>query len=165
MKEKIKMRKREITLVIIVNMVLIFFFSGFSIGKSISKSNVNVNGEIAKPIFKVENENKVNLTKTNEKGIYNFKVKNYDEQNEVSQIELEYYIEILSDINENLDFKIFKENEEININENKTEKFIMKKNNKQEDVYRIEIQTKNNISIEEIIQEIQIKVHSEQKRI
>ncbi len=164
MKEKFKNKKREITLIVIISIVIIFFFSGFSIGKSLNKTNVNINGEIAKPILKVENDKEIYLTKTNEKGVYNFKVKNFDDQDKITQIELEYYVEILSQINKNLNFKIYKNDEEINVNNNKTDKFIMPKNKKQEDIYKIEIQCKENSNIEEIIQEIQIKVHSEQKK-
>ena len=89
MKEKFKNKKREITLIVIISIVIIFFFSGFSIGKSLNKTNVNINGEIAKPILKVENDKEIYLTKTNEKGVYNFKVKNFDDQDKITQIELE----------------------------------------------------------------------------
>ena len=59
--------------------------------------------------------------------------------------------------------KMYKNETEINLVENQTEKFILSKEKMQEDNYRLEIKANKNSSASEIIQEIQIKVHSEQK--
>lgn len=165
MKGKFKNKRREITLVIVSSMVLIFFFSGFSLGKGFSKTNIEGDSEIAEPILKVESDQKIQMQHLEDTGIYQFKVKNYDATGKITQVDLEYYIEILSDINENINLKIYKENQELNINGNKTEKFLVTKEQEQEDNYKIEITCDKTASIEEIMQEIQIKVHSEQKKI
>ena len=165
MKEKFRNKRREITLIIIFSMVLIFFFSGFSIGKEFSRTNIEGKTEIAEPILKVESDETIEMKHLEDTGIYQFKVKNYDETGKVNQVDLEYYIEILSDIDQNISFKIYKENKELQINENKTEKFLIRKNQEQEDKYKIEITCDKTAAIEEIMQEIQIKVHSEQKKI
>lgn len=161
MKEKNK--TRQVTLIIIISIVLIFFFSGFSIGKEFSKTTLEGTGGIAQPILKVENNKPVNINSKNNKGIYEFKVKNYDEKN-ITQVDLEYYIEILSDINKNISVKIYKDDKVLDINNKKTETFLITKDKKQEDNYKIEIVCNKNVAIEEIMQEIQVKVHSEQKR-
>ena len=51
---------------------------------------------------------------------------------------------------------------ELNINNNKTEKFLLTKENKQRDNYKIEILLNKKIS-EDILQNVEIKVYSEQK--
>ena len=79
-------------------------------------------------------------------------------------MDLEYYIEILSDINKNISVKIYKDDKVLDINNKKTETFLITKDKKQEDNYKIEIVCNKNVAIEEIMQEIQVKVHSEQKR-
>ena len=156
-------KRREITLIIIFSIVLIFFFSGFSIGKEFSKTTIQANAEIAEPILKVECDKKIALTDPSQKGIYYFKIKNYDEKEKITGVDLEYYVEVLPKIEKNIDLKIYKEDEKLKLNENKTQKFLMSKDKKQIDNYRIEIEC--NSEIKEIMQEIQIKVHSEQKQI
>lgn len=164
MKEKIKKRKREITLSIIISIVLLFFFSGFSIGKAFTETNISSNFSIAKPILIVDNKSQVEIKNINDIGIYEFTVKNYDSEGNVTQVDLEYNVEILTGIDENLELKIFKNNQEIDFNNNITQKYELTKDKKQEHNYKIEINCKSK-DVEQIIQEIQIKVHSEQKRI
>lgn len=153
------MKKQTIPAIIFFILIL---FSTNSLGKYFSKTNIEVDAEIAKPILKIESDSTLDISESKEKEIYRFKVKNYDEINQITEVELEYYIEIISEINENIDFKIYKEDKELNINENETEKFSLRKEEKQEDNYKIEILF-NNISVQEIIQNIEIKIHAEQK--
>ena len=88
MKEKFKNRKKEITIVFVISIVLIFFFSGFSMGKGFSRKDVSGNTEIAKPILQVENGTNLEINNINNKGIYEFKVKNYNEQGEKTDVNL-----------------------------------------------------------------------------
>ncbi len=166
-KEKIKNRKKVISIIIIIVIILIFFFSGYSMGKGFSRKDINGSTEIATPILKVENGDSLEINNSNENGVYEFKVKNYNEQGEKTEVDLEYYIEILEDINnEAINIKLFKNDQEIEIKENKTENFLLTKDDIQEDNYKLEItydKTKN-INMEDIIKQLQIKVHSEQKQ-
>ena len=165
MKEKIKRRKKEITLMIIICVIILLFFSGFSMGKELSRTNINTTAQISKPILEVENGQAIEIKTTNDKGIYEFKVKNYNDVGEITQVDLEYEIEILSDINENISFRLYQEEEEMELENKKTKKILMTKEKKQEHQYRIEIEyNKESTTIQEVIQEIQIKVHSEQKK-
>lgn len=166
-KQKINQKRREITLIIITTIVLLFFFSGLSMGKAFYKINISTNAEIAKPILRVENNPEVKIKTINDIGIYEFKVKNYDENGNITQVNLEYSIEILSEIDENINIKLFKENEEINLKNNKTEKYQMMTHEMQEHNYKIEITCKkeNIKKVEQIMQEIQVKVHAEQKEL
>lgn len=161
-KSKKDTSKREITLIIVISLVILFFFSGFSIGKGYSETNIETTGEIAMPILEVTNGETISMKQLGDTGTYEFLVKNYNEQGKISDVGLEYYIEILSDINENIELKIYKEEKEIELNQNKTQTFIMPTKQEQVDRYKIEIKCKENITISQIIDNIQIKVHSEQ---
>lgn len=154
--------KKEIAHIIPIIVILIILFSKTSLGKYFNKINIEVKSEKEKPILKIEEDTTLNINTVKEKEIYNFKVKNYDETNKVTEVDLEYYIEILPKENENIKFKIYKEDKKLNIYANKTEKFLLSKEQKQEDNYKIEILF-NNISVLEIIQDIEIKIHAEQK--
>ena len=126
------------------------------------KTKINVNSGVAIPIIKLEGEQKLIINNNQGNKVYNLAVKNYDENEQITQVELEYYIEIISKKNDDINFKIYKEEKELNINNNKTEKFLLTKENKQRDNYKIEILLNKKIS-EDILQNVEIKVYSEQK--
>lgn len=165
MKERFKNRRKEIFIIFLFLIILVFFFSGFSMGKEFSRKDINGITEIAKPILQVENGSSLEINNSNREGIYEFKVKNYNEQGEKTQVDLEYYIEILNDIeNSGIELKLFRDDQEISINENKTEKFILSKDEAKEDNYKLEVKydENRNINMEDLISQLQIKVHSEQ---
>lgn len=164
--KKIKIKKRELTLILVSFMVLALFFSGYSMGKEFSSTSIETNVKIAEPILIVENNPIVEVNGKKQKEYYQFKVKNYKENGELTQIDLVYHIEILSKTEKAISFKLYKNNEEIPLENNKTADMKLQKENSQEDCYQLEIiydKTKNQ-SIEEIKQEVQIKVHSEQMK-
>ena len=154
--------KKEIIKIIVVAFVLTIILSTISLGKYFNKTKINVNSGVAIPIIKLEGEQKLIINKNQENKVYNLAVKNYDENEQITQVELEYYIEIISKRNDDINFKIYKEEKELNINNNKTEKFLLTKENKQQDNYKIEILLNKKMS-ENILQNIEIKVCSEQK--
>ena len=145
-------------------MIIVLFFSGGSIGKAINNTQINVKGEVAEPIVVVENNPKINLTATEKEGTYKFFVKNYNDSEKITQVDMKYSIEILSKLDDAISVKILKNNTEIQMNNNKSEEFLLSKDNKQKDEYKVEIKydKEKSTSIEEIIQDLQIKVHSEQ---
>lgn len=154
--------KKEIIKIIVVAFVLTIILSTISLGKYFNKTKINVNSGVAIPIIKLEGEQKLIINNNQGNKVYNLAVKNYDENEQITQVELEYYIEIISKKNDNINFKIYKEEKELNINNNKTEKFLLTKENKQRDNYKIEILLNKKIS-EDILQNVEIKVYSEQK--
>lgn len=154
--------KKEIIKIIVVAFVLTIILSTISLGKYFNKTKINVNSGVAIPIIKLEGEQKLIINNNQGNKVYNLAVKNYDENEQITQVELEYYIEIISKKNDDINFKIYKEEKELNINNNKTEKFLLTKENKQQDNYKIEILLNKKIS-EDILQNIEIKVYSEQK--
>lgn len=154
--------KKEIIKIIVVAFVLTIILSTISLGKYFNKTKINVNSGVAIPIIKLEGEQKLIINNNQENKVYNLAVKNYDENEQITQVELEYYIEIISKKNDDINFKIYKEEKELNIINNKTEKFLLTKENKQQDNYKIEILLNKKIS-EDILQNVEIKVYSEQK--
>ena len=129
MKGRFKNRRKEIFIIFLFLIILVFFFSGFSMGKEFSRKDINGITEIAKPILQVENGSSLEINNSNREGIYEFKVKNYNEQGEKTQVDLEYYIEILSDLeNSGIELKLFRNDQEISINENKTENKVVSSN-------------------------------------
>ena len=154
--------KKEIIKIILVAFVLTIILSTISLGKYFNKTKINVNSGVAIPIIKLEGEQKLIINNNQENKVYNLAVKNYDKNEQITQVELEYYIEIISKKNDDINFKIYKEEKELNINNNKTEKFLLTKENKKRDNYKIEILLNKKIS-EDILQNVEIKVYSEQK--
>lgn len=154
--------KKKIIKIIVVAFVLTIILSTISLGKYFNKTKINVNSGVAIPIIKLEGEQKLIINNNQGNKVYNLAVKNYDENEQITQVELEYYIEIISKKNDDINFKIYKEEKELNINNNKTEKFLLTKENKQRDNYKIEILLNKKIS-EDILQNVEIKVYSEQK--
>lgn len=159
-----KNRKREITLILVCVMVLTLFFTGNSVGKGYSSIEIEANSKIAEPILVVENSPMIEISGKKEREYYNFKVKNFKENGEVTQIALKYSIEILSQIEEPISFKLYKDKQEILLENKKTANMKLEKEKPQEDDYQLEIsydKTKNYANYD-IVQEIQIKVHGEQ---
>lgn len=164
--KKIKTKKREITLMCVIAMVMILFLSGCSIGKALASTQIKTTGSIAEPVLIVENGSEIKLTATQNEGNYTFAVKNYDETGKINQVNMKYHIEILSKKDDAITIKLLKNNQEISMKNNITEEFLLQKQTRQKDEYKIEIKYDKNksTSIEDIIQDIQIKVHSEQTK-
>mgnify|MGYP000193911942 CR=1 FL=1 len=108
--------KKEIIKIIVVAFVLTIILSTISLGKYFNKTKINVNSGVAIPIIKLEGEQKLIINNNQENKVYNLAVKNYDENEQITQVELEYYIEIISKKNDDINFKIYKEEKELNIN-------------------------------------------------
>ncbi len=153
------MKNKIIIIILIVGIIMI---SKNSFSKYISITNINVSSKIVQPIITIEEDKILNITEFKNQ-IYNFKVKNYSEE-KINEIEMEYYIEFLSNQSQYIKYKIYKEGEEIKLTRNKTEKFLLNKNNKQEDNYTIEVLLKEN-SDQEILENIKMKIYYEQKEV
>lgn len=156
------MKNKVIKKVIFILIFILFLFSSTVIAKFFSKEIINVEGKVVEPIMEIQENKTINITAIENK-IYDFKIKNFKDE-KISSMTIEYYIEILSIQNENIKYKMYKEEKEIKITKNKTDKFILEKNIKQENNWRLEILLNDN-SDQEISQEIRIKVHYEQKNI
>ena len=85
---------------------------------------------------------------------------------EISQVDLSYTVEILTKTEESITFKLYRNNEEIPLENNKSQEFLLEKDKKQEDNYKLKIlYDKEKAQGRDIFQDVQIKVHTEQTKI
>lgn len=155
---------KYITLLIIIFMVILLFLCSISLAKNIEEVIINSGTQVAEPILIIENNPSIDITATKNHGIYSFKVKNYNNQNKISDVDMKYYIQILLNTDESIDFKLYQDNKQINLKDNKTDYIKMPKEEMISREYKIEItyDKNKNISVNDIIQKIQVKIHSEQ---
>lgn len=124
------------------------------------------NTQIAKPVFIVEGTEISKINSINNIGYYEFYVKNYDENN-ISEIGFYYIIEVVSQLDESIKFELYKGDEKIELKDLKTNEIYIGANEKIEQKYKLKIiydKSLNPIG-KDILQEVQIKVHSEQEKI
>lgn len=163
MDRKIKDRKKAEMRIVIIIIAMILLFSGVSLAKAFSKTKIETKAEIAEPILKIEWNPAIDITTSEEKKNYTFKVKNYDETGKITQVDLEYYVKIIPDTDEIIYLKIYKNEEELKIDSNRTEYFPLEKEKEQEDNYKIEILFNKSYLVEEMKQEIEIGICARQK--
>ncbi|MBR3325113.1 MAG: hypothetical protein IKG14_03615 [Clostridia bacterium] len=165
MKRKIIMFTLLIVILTTVNIVL---------AKNKTKVIGNTEISIAKPILEIENISQNNLIITEEtKNLdYYFRVKNYDINNQVSDISQKYTIEIQTKNNDSINhikYNLYSTNEErtnenqLNLENNRTDEINIDGVIGSEDYYKIHIDSvEHDCNIQD---EIQIKIESYSNRI
>ena len=145
--------------------VILLLFGGYSLAKGIEETIISSNTQIAEPILIIENNPSIDITATQNVGTYFFKIKNYNE-NKLSDVNLKYYIEIISNVDESINFKLYENEKEINLNNNKSDYLKLSKDIRKENEYKLQItyNKDKSTSIGDIIQKVQIKVHTEQEK-
>lgn len=153
--------------IFIITIICVLLFCGYSMGKSIEEFIIKSKAEIAEPILVVENNPSIDITALNNTGIYTFKVKNYNEKNQITQIDLKYYIEILHNENDLVNIELYENENKIDLDNNKTEYISISKDKKEEREYKIKItyNKEESNTINDIMEKIQVRVYSEQARI
>ncbi len=158
---------KKIIYLFVIILISILFLTGISFGKIIQDTILKNHVAIAKPILEVEKNSEVIINQDNQKGEYEFKVKNYNPSEEVSEVDLRYYIEVLEEnSNKAIQYELYKENQKIELQDNKTNEMYLNNNEKQEHLYKLTVKydaEKNTVG--DIFNDIQIKVHSEQVNI
>ena len=121
--------------------------------------------EIAKPILKIEEGETIQVDRTNNTGYYEFSVKNFNEEN-VSETGFLYTIEIVSNLEETVQFELYNGEKQIPLQNLKTWELLITGNEKVEQKYKLKITYNANAeNKEESIEKIKIKVHSEQEKV
>lgn len=156
-----------LTTILLITIISVLLFCGYSMGKSIEEFIIKSKAEIAEPILVVENNPSIDITALNNTGTYTFKIKNYNEKNKVTQTDLKYYIEILHNENDLVNMELYQNENKIELKNNKTEYMKISKNQKEEREYKIKITYNKDDSntINDIMEKIQVRVHSEQVKI
>lgn len=167
--EKVYKNKKEksfrtTTIILIILMIILLLFSGYSMAKTIEEIIIKANAQVAEPIFIIENDPSVDITAVNNNGIYTFKIKNYNEEDKITETDLKYYIEVLSNLDSSISIEIYQNGNKINFENNKTEYMTISKDKKEEIEYKIKItyDKDKSTNINDIIEKIQVKVHTEQ---
>ncbi len=155
-----------ITLTLIMFIIILLLLCGYSMAKVIEQVIIKSKTAIAEPILLIENDPSLDITELHNYGEYVFKVKNYNEQNKVTETDLKYYIEILSNLDDSVNIELYQNENKIDLKNNKTEYMKISKDKKEETQYKIKIIYDKNKSngIEDIMEKIQVKVHTEQMR-
>lgn len=165
-KEEILNKKgsKMLTVILVFITIVILLLCGYSMAKTMEEVIVKSNMQVAEPIFIVEDNPSIDITAENNYGVYNFKIKNYDNQDKITETDLKYYIEVLGNVDDSVDIELYQGNNLISLNNNKTEYMKITKNKKEEIQYDVKIAYKKDRSnnIEDILEKIQIKVHAEQ---
>lgn len=159
-----KKSSKLLTITLIILIIILLLFCGYSMAKNIEEFILNGQAEIAQPVLTVENNPSIDITAANNYGIYTFKVKNYNEKNQVTQTDLKYYIEILSNLDDSINIELYQNENKINLTNSKTEYIQISKDKREEREYKIKITYDKNKSntINDIMEKIQVRVHTEQ---
>ena len=129
-KNEDKKYPKSLTIVLIIFLVLLLLFGGYSMAKSV---------EVAEPILVVDNNPAIDVTASKNVGRYSFKVKNFNEKGKITESDLKYNIEILSNVDDSIIIELYNNGNKINLNNNKTEYFTISKDKKVEREYTIKI--------------------------
>ena len=138
----------------IICFFIINFFMIKSFAKYISNINIKVLGKIAEPIIICEKDDKISCTINKETIIpeYNFCLKNYlvyEKETKINEIDFKYNIEVIN-LDENFPIKYELYNvitgEKIDLVNNKTKYFNIKKGEKEDLYYKLKLNwyNKNN---------------------
>lgn len=139
-------------------------FVGYTFAKSIESVMIKATSQIAEPILVIENDPSLDITAIENEATYNFTIKNYNENEKITDIKLKYYIELSSNVDESIDIKLYEHENEIQLNENITEYIEVSNKEKEEKQYQIKVKydESKSESISEIMEKIQVRVHAEQ---
>lgn len=153
-----------IALIILIILLLLLFFGGRSFSKYRKSVESNGVADVAKPIFIVDGTEDIKIDGI-EDTVYNFSVKNYSGL-EISDVDMEYNIEIINNSKANLDFKLTKDGEEVTLTNNKSESISLKGITRHTDEYQLKIIYNNNPAIiEDLTGNVQIKVEAIQTEV
>lgn len=134
--------------------------------KYITADKISSRFNIANPIFIVEGKETTKISQINNIGYYEFLIKNFNETN-ISETAFLYTIEIISNTDESIQFELYNEGTQIPLENLKTQQLSIIANEKIEQKYKLKViydNTKENDG-KNILEEVQIKVHSEQENI
>lgn len=169
MEKNKKEQLKQMTYIFILSMVFILFLTGYSIGKSISQTTIKAQGNLAKPIIEVISNSNLKITDSENEGECNFVVRNYDEKGKITEVNLQYTVEIKDKIDEKLKdtvtYELYKNGEKIELQNQTTPAIKLENKKQQEDKYILKVKYDKTKSQEmsNILDTIQIQIHSEQE--
>lgn len=164
-------KRKLITLILTVAMVILLIILFLllykhSMAKYKEVINLSSTTEVANPVFIVDGVKEITIDGLEEQSVYNFSVKNYEENN-ISDVNMKYYVEIVNNIGNMISYNLSKDNKNINLKDNRTEEIKLTGVNKKEDNYELNINYDKSLSQdnEDITGIIQIRVVAVQEEI
>ena len=169
MKDKVikyisKLKSNKLLISFIISFAILFNICTYTVfAKYISDTTQNINLQMQKPIIEVETENMKELIITSDKVTYDFKIKNYNDEQQINKMSMEYYIEIISDRLDIFKIELYKEKEKLKLNNYKTDIIELPIKEKKLDEYHLEVFPLHEIN-EDINTNIQIQIKCTQKK-
>lgn len=163
MKQK---EKNKLMAGFILSIIVIIMLCGYSMAKCIDEYIIKGRMKIAEPILEIENNPIINITESQKYGEYIFKIRNYNNKEKITETDLKYYIEISPKLDSSIDLELYQNEDEIKLTDNKTEYIKISKDQKEEREYKIKItyDKNNTVEVGDILEQIQVKVHTEQEK-
>lgn len=158
---------KSIVLAFIIFLIILLLFCGYSLAKTVEDIIIKNNTPVAEPILTIENTPEMEITASQNYGIYTFKIKNYNENDKITDVNLKYCIELIYEKDDALNIELYQDENKIELKDNKTEYIEISKDKKEEREYQVRItynKEKNNETAEiaDIMQKMQVKIHTEQ---
>lgn len=165
-KENLYKKNTKLMTSFIISIIVIIMLCGYSMAKCIDEYIIKGRMKIAEPILEIENNPIIDITESQNYGEYIFKVRNYNNKDKVTETDLKYYIEISPKLDNSIELELYQDENKIELSDNKTEYIKISKNQKEEREYKIKISydKSNKIAVEDILEKIQVKVHTEQEK-
>lgn len=149
----------KLILMLILIMIIGLFWGGRTFAKYTKHVKSSAVSEIAKPIFVIDGAKNIKIDGIQDT-VYEFCVKNYNDE-EINEVEMNYYIEIVNDSKADLEFVLIKNGQLINLENNKSNFILLKRDQRQKDDYQLQIKyTNNSNTVSDIKGNIQIKVEA-----
>lgn len=118
--------------------------------------------EVAKPILILERTSDIKIDGIKDE-VYDFSVKNYTDT-QINEVNLNYSIQIINDSHANLEFTLYKNGQQIDLNHGETEGILLSNLKKQEDNYELKIKYNDDSAMKsDIYGNVQIKVEAVQE--
>ena len=156
------MKKKIVISFFIISFLFIHILINIVEAKYVFENIVNLEFKIEKPIIEINSEDSKIYSLDSGKLDYKFQIVNYDKEDNINRLNMEYYIEIVSNKLNLFNIKLVKDDKEVKLDKNKTEGFNLLKNEKQEDNYCLYVSLKDDC-LENIDDNIKIKVYIYQK--
>lgn len=150
----------------ILSIIVIIMLCGYSMAKCIDEYIIKGKMKIAEPILEIENNPIINITESQNYGEYIFKIRNYNNKEKITETDLKYYIEISPKLDNSINLELYQNDDEIKLTDNKTGYIKISKDQKEEREYKIKItyDKNNTVEVGDILEQIQVKVHTEQEK-
>ena len=162
-KEK-QMKLKIFKTILLLTFILILFGVSVALGKYISEQTIDVNSTIAKPVLEIERGESININDNNTNAEYKFCVKNYNDAGKITDTDINYTIEIIASGDSAISYSLYKDNQKVQVNKNKTSKILIKQGQKQKHNYILKINYDKSKSKEliDLTEDIGIRIYSEQ---